>query len=139
MRLTTIEVFNIVWDWVRNSPLYSVVPKMYPHKHPDATPTTPLEGEFIVINTLSNATGDMQVASVNVNIYVPDDTPSINKVEQRFPNTTRLGELTKVAYGSLQGFPINGRMFFDLSEENIISEEAIPYSFSNIKVTLKSY
>lgn len=137
--LTTTEVFNIVWDWVCCSPLYAVVPKMYPYKYPDVSPVNPLNGEFIVINTLSNSAGDTQVATVNVNIYVPDETPSINKVEQRFPNRKRLGELTKIAYGSLQGFPVSERWFFDVSSEQIISEEDIPYSFSNIKVTLKRF
>lgn len=139
MRLTTVEVFNIVWDWVRNSPLGTIVPTMYPGKHPDVTHTNQLSGEFIVIKSLTNTLGEMQVATVNVNIYVPDNTPSINKVEQRYPNMKRLGELTKVAYGSLQGFPVNSRMFFDLSTETIISDEDIPYSFANIKVTLKSF
>ena len=139
MRLTTAEVFDIVWDWVRSSPLYTVVPVMYPYKFPEVTPTNPLKGEFLVINTLTNVVGDTQVATVNVNIYVPDETPTVNKVKQRFPNHKRLKELTKVAYGSLQGVPASGRMFFDLSSETLISEEEIPYSLANIKVTLKKY
>lgn len=139
MRLTSAEVFSIVWDWIQYSPLHAEVPTMYPDKHPDATPTSPLTGEFIVVNSLTNVLGDMQVATVNVNIYVPDDTPTINKVEQRYPNKTRLKELTKIAYGSLQGYPITERWFFDVSSENIISEQGIPYSFANIKITFKKF
>lgn len=139
MNLTSSEVFGIVWDWIQCSPLYAVIPTMYQYKHPDSTPASPLKGEFIVVNSLTNVLGDSQIATVNVNIYVPDETPTINKSEQRFPNGKRLGELTKIAYGSLQGFPVSKRWFFDISSENIISEEEIPYSFANLKVTLKKF
>lgn len=137
--LTSLEVFDIIWGWLKASPLCRIVPTMYPYKYPDVTPDNPLSGEFLVVKPLTNVTGDSQVATVNVNIYVPDDTPSIHRVEQRYPKIKRLSELTKVAYGSLQGFPVSERWFFDVSDENVFSEDDIPYSFSNIRVTLKRF
>lgn len=134
MNLTSTEIFSIVWNQITNSILGWEVPVMYA----DHYPINP-EGEFIVVNSLSNVVGDSQVATVNVNIYVPDDTPTINRKEQRYPNRSRLNELTRDAYTSLQGYPLSKRWFFDVSDETLISEEGISYTFSNIKVKLKKY
>lgn len=136
MYLTAADIFNIVWDWIKQSPLAKAVPTMYAdHFPPNAT------GEFIVITSLSNAVGDTQVAAVNVNIYVPDQTPSFGSArDQRYPNRKRLAELSRIAYDSLKGYPRNERWFFDVSDESLISEEeGILYTFSNIKVKLKKY
>ena len=76
---------------------------------------------------------------VNVNIYVPDTTPTLSGVEQRYMNRRRLSELTRIAYESIRNYPIDERYFFDISDETLISEEEIPYSFANIKVKLKKY
>ena len=134
MNLTCTEIFKLVWDRIRNSPLSQAVPTMYADHYPNNP-----SGEFIVVNSLSNVVGDSQVATVNVNIYVPDDTPTINREEQRFPNRNRLNELTRIAFDSLANYPIAERWFFDVSDETIVSEENISYTFSNIKVKLKKH
>ena len=134
MNLTTTEIFKLVWDRIRDSPLGKAVPTMYADHYPNNP-----SGEFIVVNSLSNVVGDSQVATVNVNIYVPDNTPTINREEQRFPNRNRLNELTRIAFDSLGNYPIDERWFFDVSDETLISEEDISYTFSNIKVKLKKH
>ena len=134
MNLTCTEIFKLVWDRIRTSPLSQAVPTTYADHYPNNP-----SGEFIVVNSLSNVVGDSQVATVNVNIYVPDDTPTINREEQRFPNRNRLNELTRIAFDSLANYPISERWFFDVSDETLISEEGISYTFSNIKVKLKKY
>lgn len=139
MNLTSLEIFDIVWDWVANSHLAEAVPTMYKDHYPQYPSNRSIKGEFMVINTLTNAIGDGQVATLNVNIYVPDNTPREAAVSQRYPNRERLSELAKVAYEVLQGYPITERWFFDVSSETILSERDIPYSFANIKVTLKKF
>ena len=135
MYLTAGEIFRIVWDWVRQSPLAQAVPTMYADYYPPN-----VKGEFLVMNMLSNATGGNQIATVNVNIYVPDQTPSFgNAKNQRYPDRKRLTELSRIAFDSLAGYPADKRWFFDVSDESLISEEGIPYSFSNIKVKFKKY
>ena len=134
MNLTSTEIFKLVWDRIRDSPLGKAVPTMYADHYPNNP-----SGEFIVVNSLSNVVGDSQVATVNVNIYVPDNTPTINREEQRFPNRNRLNELTRIAFDSLGNYHIDERWFFDVSDETLISEEDISYTFSNIKVKLKKY
>ena len=104
----------------------------------DHYPNNPT-GEFIVVTSLSNVIGTSQVVTVNVNIYVPDNTPTINAEKQRYPDRNRLNELTRIAFDSLENYPIAERWFFDVSDETIISEENISYTFSNIKVKLKKH
>lgn len=138
MMLTTTEIFDIVWNKIKSSQLIDEVPTIYADHYPDQLKGKAIK-EFIVVTSLSNVTEGEQVATVNVNIYVPDQTPVVNKISQRYMNRPRLLELTKVAYEALRGYPRNERWFFDVSEETLMSEENIPYSFSNIKVKLKKY
>lgn len=137
-RMTSAQILSLVWEWVRTTPLYDAVPTMYLDHFPTGA-ANKLSGEFIVLTALSNTIGEQQVATVNVNIYVPDTTPRINKEEQRYPDNNRLAELTQVAYDALRCYPLDGRYFFDILNEALISEGDIPYTFSNIKVQLKNY
>jgi hypothetical protein len=139
MNLTSAEIFNIVFNWVQSSALKGAVPNIYADHAPQYPSNRNIKGEFIVINTLSNAIGEGQVATLNVNIYVPDLTPRENAVAQRYPNRERLAYLTRLAYEVLQGYPVTERWYFDVSSENIISDREMPYSFANIKLTFKNF
>ena len=74
MNLTSTEIFKLVWDRIRDSLLGKTVPMMYADHYPNNP-----SGEFIVVGSLSNVVGDSQVATVNVNIYVPDTAVSAYK------------------------------------------------------------
>lgn len=132
MKLTSNKILDTVIHRILDTDLGRAVPTLYRHHHPN----NPI-GEFLVVNTLSNTFGDGQVATVNVNIYVPDITPTINQGVQRYPNDSRLEELTLLAYQGLACYPIDERWFFDVEDERSISEEAISYTFSNVKLKLK--
>ncbi len=136
---TSAEIFSKVWEYVRRSELSKHIPVMYPDHYPNQSKGKFKDSEFIVMTSLANSSGSSQVATVVVNIYVPDDTPTINGEEQRYPDRTRLSELTRIAYRSLEGYPVDERWFFDISDESIISEDKIPYTFSSIKVKFKKY
>lgn len=139
MNLTSSEIYSIIHDWIEASPLSKTVPTIYDNHYPKQALNRGVMGEFIVLNILSNSIGDGQMATANVNIYVPDIKPRVKSIEQRYPDRERLAELTQIAYDSLKGYPVTERWFFDVSSESIFSEEGIPYSFANIKVTLKSF
>lgn len=94
-------------------------------------------GEFVVINTIGNQITGTQVATVNVNIYVPDQKVTINGVAQRVSNETRLRALSEVAIKEVSTF--SGKHFCDATEESIIEEEEIEYSFVNIKCQFYNY
>lgn len=138
MKLTTTEIFTLVWDKIRASALAEAVPTMYADHYPTVG-MDDLQGEFLVLTSLSNVIEGTQVATVNVNIYVPDNTPTVSNVEQRYTNRRRLSELTRIAFDSITNYPADERYFFDVSDETIMNEAEIPYSFSNIKVKLKNF
>lgn len=94
-------------------------------------------GEYVVINTIGNQITGTQVATVNVNIYVPDQKVTINGVAQRVSNETRLRALSEVAIKEVSTF--SGRRFFDVTAEDVIEEEEIEYSFVNIKCQFYNY
>lgn len=137
--LTSTEIFDIVWSAMRSSSLAHEVPTMYPDHFPVTTTNDHLTGEFIVVSQLSNSLGDMQVSTVNVNIYCPDSTPTFGRIEQRYPDRKRLGELAKLAYEALNVYPLDKRYYFSVLSETLLSELDFPYSFINLKVQLKNY
>lgn len=139
MSLTSLEIYGIVRDWIADSLLGQAVKDIYPNHYPETPTNRSIKGEFLVVSPLTNAIGEGQVATVNVNIYVPDLTPRINAIAQRYPNNERLAELTRLAFDSLRGYPTPERWYFDVSSEVILTEKEIPYSFANIKVTFKKY
>lgn len=139
MNLTSLDIISIVRERIVSTSLGEYVPTIYLDHYPQTPSNRSIKGEFIVINTLSNAIGEGQAATVNVNIYVPDLTPRINAVAQRQANEERLSELTRIAYDSLKYYPTNERWYFDVSSEMILKETDIPYSFANLKITLKKY
>lgn len=138
-KLTSNDIFNIVWSSLRNSRLGVEVPTMYADHFPVSTSNKKLTGEFIVVSPLSNVVGDIQVATVNINIYAPDVTPTIDRSEQRYPDRRRLGQLSTLAYEALSVYPPHSRYYFDVQSETLLSEPEFPYSFVNIKVELKKY
>ena len=139
IKLTSNAIFDIVWNALRNSELSNEVPTMYADHFPEKTTNSKLSGEFIVVTPLSNSLGDIQVATVNVNIYVADSTPTIDRTEQRYPDRKRLAELSELAYKALSVYPHDKRYYFDILSESLLSEQEIAYSFINLKVQLKNY
>ncbi len=95
----------------------------------DHYPNNP-SGEFIVVGSLSNVVGDSQVAIINVNIYVPDTTPTIGREETP---RSQPSERTNSSRFRFTGIPYpTSNWFFDVSDETLISEGDL-YTFSNLK------
>lgn len=135
MALSTTEILQIVYDTLLNSALGIQVPTIYKYKH-ILNPS----GEFIVVMPLANEINNSQVAVVNVNLYVPDKIETVNKKTQRFPDDKRLKELTRLALEALEaGYRTQERYWFRVISEEIISDDNISYSFSNIKIKLINY
>jgi hypothetical protein len=139
MNLTSLDIFRIIYEWVEVSFSAEGRHTRYEDHYPRQALNRSKMGEFVVLNVLSNSVGDGQTATINVNIYVPDTTEKIKSIEQRYPNHPRLAELSRIAYDSLKGYPVTERWFFDISSEVILKDEDIPYSFANIRLTLKRF
>lgn len=76
--LSSADIVDIIYTHIRTSELAKEVPTLYKYKH-FLNPS----GEFIVVAPLVNVINNSQIANVNVNIYVPDQTPTLDRKEQR--------------------------------------------------------
>ena len=99
-------------------------------------------GEYIVVGTIGNMLIGEQVATVNVNIYVPDKLLTINGVSQRVRDNARIDSLTESLLGVIDNYTgensEGGWYRYYKTNQSVLSEEEINYSFSNIQLTFKN-
>lgn len=93
--------------------------------------------EDIVINCLPVTNSLIQLATVNVNIYVPDLHVDIGTTQQYMPDTTRLDTLAAMAITALQNVNTPG-YYYDIASQVVFSEEAINQHFVNIRIEFKN-
>lgn len=99
-------------------------------------------GEYVVVGTIGNTLIGEQVATVNVNIYVPDKLLTINGVSQRVRDNARIDSLTAELLEVIDNYTgensEGGWYRYYKTNQSVISEEDIDYSFSNIQLTFKN-
>ena len=99
-------------------------------------------GEYLVVGTIGNSLIGEQVATVNVNIYVPDKLLTINGVSQRVRDNARIDSLTESLLGVIDNYTRKnsegGWYRYYKTNQSVLSEEEINYSFSNIQLTFKN-
>ena len=90
-------------------------------------------GEYIVVGTIGNSLIGEQVATVNVNIYVPDKLLTINGVSQRVRDNARNRQPYRIASRcdrQLHGENSEGGWYrYYKTNQSVLSEEEINYSF----------
>lgn len=99
-------------------------------------------GEYVVVGTIGNTLIGEQVATVNVNIYVPDKLLTINGVSQRVRDNARIDTITEGLLSVIDNYTgensEGGWYRYYKTNQSVISEEDINYSFSNIQLTFKN-
>lgn len=99
-------------------------------------------GEYVVVGTIGNTLIGEQVATVNVNIYVPDKLLTINGVSQRVRDNARIDTITESILSVIDNYTgknsEGGWYRYYKTNQSVISEEDINYSFSNIQLTFKN-
>lgn len=99
-------------------------------------------GEYVVVGTIGNTLIGEQVATVNVNIYVPDKLLTINGVSQRVRDNARIDTITESLLSVIDNYTgensEGGWYRYYKTNQSVISEEDINYSFSNIQLTFKN-
>ena len=99
-------------------------------------------GEYLVVGTIGNTLIGEQVATVNVNIYVPDKLLTINGVSQRVRDNARIDSLTESLLGVIDNYTVEnsegGWYRYYKTNQSVLSEEEINYSVSNIQLTFKN-
>lgn len=93
--------------------------------------------EDIVINCLPVTNDLLQLATVNVNIYVPDLHASVGGIQQHLPDLARLDELAAMAITSLKDVNTPGYYFY-VASQVVYNEEAIHQHFVNIRIEFRN-
>lgn len=128
---TSFDIDEIVFDILSKSVRQIISGSVfYQNDRPDGS-----MDEDIVVNTISSTQDCLpQIATSNINIYVPDVRRNIKGVEQLKPNHKRLSELTGIVLGVLRSANVDG-LLFTPEGQTILQEKSAKLHFSNIRIT----
>lgn len=94
--------------------------------------------EDVVINCLPVLNDQVQLATVNVNIYVPDIESKSNNVSQYLPNHKRLSELANKAKEILEEV-YSDEYDYSIQQQGTPKEDAIHQHYVNLRIEFKFY
>lgn len=125
---TDIDIKDDVFALVQGSELSDAITgSVYKDQRPLNS-----EKEDIIISMIARDAGyQIQQAEVNVNIYVPDITRDLDKIE----NTIRLRQLSSIAI-SLFEYVHRGDMILSLSSQEIIKVNGLDWHVINNRLRI---
>ena len=132
--ISTFDIIDVLYGIVNVSSLRTAINgNMYKNNdRPDKS-----GNEDIVINCLPTSGHQMQTATVNVNIYVPDTLIKISGVNQYKSNFTRLKTLSTLAISLLIEIAMPG-YHIRIVNQGVINEDIIHQHFINIRLEFKT-
>lgn len=135
--ISTLDIIQIVYDKLVASDL--VIGTTNDISGQVYKITRPMDSvlEDIVVNCLP-VTGDLiQLATVNVNIYVPDLHATVAGVRQYLPNLARMDTLAAMAITALDNINTPGYYFY-IASQVVYQEQAIHQHFINLRIEFKN-
>ncbi len=134
--ITTLDIIDIIYANLAESDLIgttlSITGEIYKLVRPmDA------DQEDIVINCLPVTNNLLQLATVNVNIYVPDFHATVSGTQQYLPDLARLDTLAAMAITALDNINMPGYYFY-VASQVVYNEEAIHQHFINIRIEFRN-
>jgi hypothetical protein len=133
--ISTFDIIDILHGIVKVSALKTAVNGGL-YKNNDRPDNSKLED--IVINCLPASGAQLQTATVNVNIYVPDLMIKIDGKNQYKSNFTRLKTLTTLGITLLREIAMPGYII-EIVNQSTIREELIHQHFINIRLEFKTF
>jgi len=135
--ISTLDILDIVYAKLAASDLLigtsnPVSGELYKITRPQGS-----NSEDVVINCLPVTSDYLQLATVNVNIYVPDLHTEYNSIQQYLPDLARLDSLAAMAITALQGVYEAG-YFFYIASQVVYAEEATHEHFINLRIEFKN-
>lgn len=129
---STSELINLIYGIVKDSALADeITGTIYKRIRPNGSLT-----EDIVINCLPTGNANVQDATVNLNIYVPDLESKSNSTNQFLPDTKRIEELESIANTVFTDVNASG-YWFDVQFISVIQESEINQHFINVRLNIK--
>lgn len=134
--ITTFIVIDTIYAKIAASALdIATNGELYKLKRPlDSTK------EDIVINCLPISGEQVQLATANVNIHVPDILLDIDGKEQFMPDTVRLKTLADMADSLLKDVSAAGYYYYIASQATLQDQNhSTPNHFINVRIEFRSY
>lgn len=131
---TTLDIIDILYDQLKDSALKTAVSGgIYKNERPDDSTK-----EDVVINCLPVSGSQLQYATPNVNIYVPDLQIKIAGKPQYKPDFPRLKTLAGLASQLLRKVA-TPEYSYEIAFQGELREEATNQRFINIRLEFKTY
>lgn len=126
---TTLDLVDVTWDRLNSSSLKTAITgKIYKYRRPVNSNV-----EDVVINSLPVTNEQLQRAVVNVNVFVPDVTISVNGNQDKVPNHVRLKQLAQTATSELNDRLI-GDYSWEVQQQTVLEDEESQQHFVNIRL-----
>lgn len=128
---TTSEIINLIYTHVKESALSDAVTgSIYKRVRPVGS-----LAEDIVVNCLPTGNADVQDATANVNIYIPDLPSKIKSKEQYVPDTKRIEVLESIAKTVFADInTVN--YWFDIELISVLQESEVNQHFINVRLKI---
>jgi hypothetical protein len=131
---TTLDTVDIVWQLLDASALKDDLSgAIFKHRRPVAS-----DKEDVVVNSLAVNNTQLQQGLVNVNIYVPNLSITVNEAtDGSQPDHVRLKELASMACGILDdNWDLDFN--FDVQQQVVIMDEETKEHYINIRLNFYS-
>lgn len=103
--------------------------RIYANKRSDGRPVE----ECIVVNTPWVNHRRPQEGYTNINIHVPDETHTIDGIQQKQPNNTRMSQLTNMVLAILDAAVVVG-VDWQMPQENGMVEPTHEEHYNNLRI-----
>lgn len=131
---TTFQAVDAIYKALNDGGFESLITgQLYKGERPTGS-----EKEDVVINCLPMSNDQVQLATVNVNIYTPDLEMKIDGVPQFIANDRRLKSLCESAISLLE-FVADDLHDFYVVSQSVVPEESIHQHFVNLRLEYKFY
>ncbi len=134
--ITTLDIIQIIYDKLIASELVGTTNGISGEVY-KLVRCMDTSKEDVVINCLPVTNDVLQLATVNVNIYVPDLYATAGGIQQYLPDTSRMDALAALAVAALIDVNTPG-YFYDIASQVVYPEGAIHQHFINLRIEFKN-
>ena len=126
---TDIDIKDEVWNWITQSQLSAEISGSV---YKDQRPLNSTLEDIVIAVIARDADRQMQEATVNVNVYVPD----IHRVREAIEDTTRLRTLCTLA-ASVFEYRHVGNAIYELDSQEVMKANGIDWHVINNRLRVR--
>lgn len=135
--ITTLDITDILYAKLAASDLVGTTSSITGSIYKLTRPMDSVK-EDVVINCLPvTGTNPLQLATANVNIYVPDLHATVNGIRQYLPDFARMDTLAAKAIAAVDNTNAAG-YFYWVASQSIFDEDTTHQHFINLRIDFKN-